>query len=118
MPNWWNATRTEALRRLAASGLSASVIAVEIGSTKKGVLRKCLNERILVNGDTSEERAARKQRKKEKRRKNARPIFVALISKTSAKYRRTLRPAPDMTPNERRNMLAEAVRNTAAMRIK
>lgn len=43
------------------------------------------------------------------------PITRAGTSKTSPEYRNQLGLAPEMTPNQRRNFLAEAVRNTQAM---
>ena len=126
MANWWTSPRVAALRLLASRGIPASLVAEELGATRQGVLRKCNHDGIDIVVDTPEEAAGRKklelarQDRKNARRRGGRTSSSRLIlgvSKTSSIYRNQLPRIPDMTPNERRNMLAEAVRNTAAMRV-
>lgn len=45
------------------------------------------------------------------------PVIKPGTSKTSPEYRSQIGLAPEMTPNERRAFLAEAVRNTSAMQV-
>lgn len=126
MANWWSPPRVASLRLLASRGIPASLIADEIGATRQGVLRKCFHDGIDVVRDTAEEAAGRKtlesvrQGRKNVKRLGGRtsePRLISGVSKTSPIYRNQLPKAPDMTPNQRRNMLAEAVRNTAAMGV-
>jgi len=126
MSSFWTAPRTASLRLFASRGIPASHIAKEIGTTRQSVLQKCAYEGIDVVRDTAAEAAerdrlkqARHRRKNERRRvkPSNRPRLVLGVSKTSSIYRNQLPRIPEMTPNERRNMLAEAVRLTAAMRV-
>src|SRR5258708_5002152 len=56
-----------------------------------------------------------KQRKVQRRAAKAAAIVAQRISKTTPAYRKLLRPMAEMSKNELRAMLSQAVKNTAAL---
>jgi len=130
---FWTVARVADLKARAAANRSASEIADELGVSAASVMGKALALGIRVRCYTVqqavefEERASERARlrdrakkagkRKAKRSHASNPAAPLTMSRTSPEYRSRLPAAPDMTPSERRAFLAEAVRNTAAMRV-
>jgi hypothetical protein len=124
---FWTEEKRAQLRALAATGITASEIGAIIGVTKPSVLTICGRNQIPVvmhtEAEKAEMRARERLREKRKRQKRAatRPVNAVAInvqsgtSKTAPVYRNQLPRLPEMSKNQLRDMLAEAVRNTAEM---
>lgn len=126
---FWTVDRRNQLRELAATGAAASDIASALGVSKLSILNCCKRRGITVTARTEAEaqmattlarEANRRKQAKWKASQKAKPATAALTvravpgtSKTSVIYRNQLPPLPEMTKNELRAMLAQAVRNTA-----
>ena len=125
---FWTDERIARVATLAVAGYYGSQIGADIGCSLHSVLTICGREGIPVNRYTPEEQAyfdskarAREERKKIKKRKKpeteARFVFTAGTSKTSAIYRNQFPKLPEMSKAALRAMLADAVRNTAEVRL-
>lgn len=129
MRNRWTDEQIDVLRALSAKGMTASEIGAEIGATKHSVITAAFHHQIQVILHTDAEIYAMKQRQRirEKRKNDKRkaltkpkpkPIMISVepdVSRTSSFFRKQLPKIPEMTKNELRAMLADAVRNTAEM---
>lgn len=128
----WNDELVDRLRRLAAKGLACSEIGEIMGMPGRAIRRKCVKEgipNVKCTAAEAEELARLKEAAEERRRQRKRAARRAAkpagaefkpqgISPTSALYRRTyFPPIPEMSKSQARAMLAEAVRNTAAMPV-
>jgi hypothetical protein len=123
---WTDETRAQ-VRALAANGLAASEIGSTIGATKAAILtvayRSGINIIMHTEAELAEMRARARLREKRKRQKwaakhptNAISVSVQLgTSKTAPIYRNQLPRLPEMSKNALREMIAQAVRNTAEM---
>jgi hypothetical protein len=125
--HFWTDERLAQLRSHAANKVFASDIAALFGVTKLSILTVCAKHGIEVAKHTETEltemRAqarAREKRKHAKRRAltpvNAIVVSVAIgTSRTAPIYRNQLPRLPEMSKNALREMIAQAVRNTAGM---
>lgn len=125
--HFWTAERLTQLRAHAASGVFASDIAALFDVTKLSILTVCAKRGIEVVKHTETEltemRAqvrAREKRKHAKRRAlapvNAIVVQVAIgTSRTAPVYRNQLPRQPEMSKTALREIIAQAVRNTAEM---
>ncbi len=125
----WTPERVIELNMLAGQQKPAAVIAAQLGTTAHSVLQKAQRLGISVIRYTEEEaaeyqaRARERDRTKKRRRKTSEPAAVAASKPVGTgnwaqPYRRLLAPGPELSLSERRNMLTEAVRNTAAMGVR
>lgn len=129
---FWSGANREQLVELAASRLAASEIAAVLLTSRQSVVTACSQRGIDLVLDTPAEleekrakiRAYEKiklERKRAARRASeipARPRKPSTIpgtSQSSVVYRNQLPRIGEMTKNELRAMLAQAVRNTAEM---
>lgn len=126
----WTPQRVKELRRHAAARYPASSIASVMGETVYSVVRKCNVLKIDLVRFTPEEQAEhiemkrrwernREERKRKRRKAQAQASNVISFrpgtSRTSPIYRNMLGPAPEMTKNQLREELRQAVINTARM---
>jgi hypothetical protein len=120
---FWTDEKRAQLRALAATGMFASEIGAILGVTKPSILTSCGRNGIPVvmhtEAELAEMRARARLREKRKRQKRAaaRPANAVHVqpgtSKTAPIYRNQLPRLPEMSKNQLRAMLTEAVRNTA-----
>ncbi|MGY3359770.1 hypothetical protein ACVWZK_006433 [Bradyrhizobium sp. GM0.4] len=141
----WTEDEMSTLRQLWQKGLSASQIGARLGKSRNAVLGKLHrlgdSGRVLIVDPVKLKLRAEERRQAhvaKERRRRARlasglgslrapraiepvafkaPVVPSFVSKTSPSYRDRLVKLPDMTVGQRRDMLAEAVRNTAAMPV-
>lgn len=145
--SFWTDDLVSRLRLLwADDAMTARLIAEDIGTTRNAVLGKAHRLDLPDKKHTNVSLLARRievRRYAEKSRPKPAPTGITIIakhyaesrvmrpagpgfvapkvnagtSKTSPSYRNQLGFLPEMTVRERRDMLAEAVRNTAAMPV-
>ena len=130
----WTEKEFNHLREMAAAGEYASAIAAKLGTSRASILTMAGRNGVEVLRYTPEEqdemdrrRRESDRRKLERRRGRKRErtaaqrgstiIIDPTASRTSAAYRSRLAPLPEMTKNELRAMLAQAIRNTAEISI-
>ncbi len=136
----WTPELAERARELAATGMHAGDIAKEIGRTQISVIQYCARHGIEVVRysaeqqamydrrlrDSEDKRNARKRARNAKNKLEARLAAMArsghnevtvnaAASPTSVGFRAHLPLQREMTKTELREMLAQAVRNTAEM---
>lgn len=118
--HFWTDEKRSELRRLAALGMPASEIGLILGATKPSVITTAGRANIDLVLHTEAEIAVmvanrvgrQKRRKTEDRKKAVVVIGDRVVSKTSSFYRKLMPTVPEMTKNELRAILTQAVRNT------
>jgi hypothetical protein len=121
---FWTDDRLGQLAQLAAKRMYAADIAREIGCSLHSIVTMAGRNGIAIVRYSPDEQAIvdeqRRQRDRAKKRRKRAARGQTFIpdpskSKTGPIYRNSLPRAPEMTPNERRAFLAQALRNTAEM---
>ncbi len=122
---FWTTERVSRLATLASANICGTLIAAEFGCSTQCVIVKAFQLGIPLVKYTPEEQAefARRARlrsagKKRRKTQVARqqrivPEFDPSASKTSKSHRLRYGKLPEMTKNELRAMLTQAVKNTA-----
>jgi hypothetical protein len=126
--DFWTIERRNQLAELASTGMAASAIGAIIGASKQSVLTCCARRNISVAMHTDAELAAKRantaarEKRKQDKRKAGRaatrspPKAITVkpnTSQSSVVYRNQLPRLPEMSKNALREMIAQAVRNTA-----
>lgn len=119
--HFWTDEKRSELRRLASLGMPASEIGIILGATKPSIITTAGRANIDLVLHTEAEIAVMKanrvgrQKRRKKKAKKAAVVIIGdrVVSKTSSFYRKLMPTVPEMTKNELRAMLAQAVRNTA-----
>jgi hypothetical protein len=127
---FWTDERRALLSALAASGMAASEIGTVLGATRLSIIQCCSHRGIDVVTYTAAERtavravtSAREKRKQDRRRKpstvrKAAPVKVRPgTAQSSPIYRNQLPRIGEISKDRMREMIAQAVRNTAEMVI-
>jgi hypothetical protein len=123
---FWTDERISRLIELAGRRMPAADIARNIGCSLHSVMTIAGRNGIAVVRYSDAEQAIvdeqKRQRDRAKKRRKRGALGQTFIpdpknSKTGPIYRNSLPRAPDMTPNQRRAFLAEAIRNTAGMAV-
>lgn len=137
----WTDERVEELRRRWDTTESAAEIAAAMGTTRCAVLGKAHRLNLTSRREAPREIRARSASPRPRRLKKVVPARTILfvgngeivhikpvearkppplqegVSRTSAKYRALFGSLPEMSVKQRREMLAEVMRNTAALPI-
>lgn len=122
---FWTAENEAKLIDLAQTGMPATDIAAALGCNRGQIFTKAVSLQITVTrwtpaeaAEMAEKTLAHANRSNRAKRDRKRKVAVAPLgaSRTSADYRRSLGPAPEMTKGELRRFLHAAVLNTEGAR--
>lgn len=125
--SFWTTETRARLVALAKQGITADVIAEQLGTSRGAICTYAGREKIVLHADIlarrERERARLRAREKKRaeqkaaaaRRAAAKTAEKRSISKTSADYRNRVLPVEILTKSQLRSMLAEAVQNTARL---
>ncbi len=92
--------------------LKASTVSSQVKMLKA---RRNLDHMAMARAKLRERDRIKKQRKRDRIKAETRRSLSTGTSKTSPTYRNLLPKAPEMTKNELRALISEAMRNTAAL---